>query len=100
MDRRSSFDSLLLHHVHGVHCTYHNLARRSHCPHRGTRAVAVVIWFLSRNPDLAVLYLQTRFAPAINSPDFHKDAQIAALTMLNCFRDAAIRGVVFAALAS
>ena len=100
MDRRSSLDRLLLHHAQQVHGVYHNLARRSHCPHRTTRVVAIVIWFLSRNPDLAVLYLQTRSGATITSTDFYSDAHVAALTMLDWFRDAAIRGVVLAALTS
>ena len=100
MDRRSSLESLLLYHVHEVHCAYHKLARRSHCPHRGTRAVAILIWLLSRNPDLAVLHLQTRLVSFIDSTDLFRDAEVAALTMLDWFRDVAIRGVVLAAITS
>ena len=101
MDRQCSLHRLLLHHAHEVHCVYHNLARRSRrCPHRTTRVVAIVIWFLSRNLDFAVLYLQTRRTATITSTDFYKDAHVAALTMLDWFLDAAIRDVVLAALTS
>ena len=86
-DRRSSREGLLLHDVHSVQCVYHKLVRRQHGPDRGTRAVAILIWFLSRNPDLAVLYLQTRFVALIESTDFSKDAKVAALTMLDWFQD-------------
>jgi len=100
MYRRPRSDTLLLHHAHQVHGVYRNLARRSDCPHRTTCVVAIVIWFLSRNPDLAVLYLQTRSSATVTCADFYVDAHVAALTMLDWFRDAAIGGVVLAALTS
>jgi len=100
MDRRALREGMLLHDVFSVLRVYHKLERRQDGPDRGTRAVAILIWFLNRNPDLAVLYLLKWSVALIESTDFCRDTAIAALTMLDWFRDTAIRGVVMAAITS
>ena len=79
---------------------YRNLSRRREGPPLKIRAVAVLIWFLSSCPWLAVVYLQQRSLPNFDVTVEMASLELAALTMLDWFKDDGVRALVMAAVQS
>ena len=80
--------------------TYMRMRRRTEGPRLETRAVAVLVWFLSSRPLLAVVYLQQR---SLNNYDVTRDMathELAALSLLDWFRNGRVRNLVMAAIES
>jgi len=100
MDRRPSHIDRLNRDLGTVVRLLDSAFRRQDGPDRRTRAVAILVWFLSRSPALAVMYLQSRSSVRIRSEDFYQDTEVAALTMLDWFGEPSTRDVVFAAIDS
>ena len=79
---------------------YRQLFRRRHGPHPQIRAVAVLVWFLSSCPWLAVVYLQQRRLGSFDVSVEMVTMELAALTMLDWFKDDQVRPLVMAAIGS
>ena len=83
-----------------VNDIYFRLRRRNQGPRLETRAVAVLVWFLSSCPLLAVVYLQQR---SFDNFDVSKDMatlELAALSLLDWFKIGRVRNLVMAAIES
>ena len=79
---------------------YMRLRRRTEGPRLEIRAVAVLVWFLSSCPLLAVVYLQQR---SLKNFDVSRDMttpEVAALSLLDWFRKGRVRNLVMAAIES
>ena len=77
---------------------YRRLQRRRVGPDPQSRVVALLIWFLSSCPWLAVVYLQQRRHAAFEIAEEMASLELAALTMLDWFRDDSVRVRVMAAI--
>ena len=83
-----------------VNDIYATLRRRTEGPRLETRAVAVLVWFLSSCPLLAVVYLQQR---SVDNYDVSRDMatlELAALSLLDWFKIGRVRNLVMAAIES
>ena len=90
----------LSHTCAAVNEIYKRLRRRTEGPRLQTRAVAVLVWFLRSCPWLAVLYLQQR---SFDNFDVSRDMatpELAALSMLDRFKNGRVRNLVIAAIES
>ena len=83
-----------------VRVIYRNLQRRSQGPSLQVRAVAVLVWFLSSCPWLAVVYLQQRNLENFDVSGEMATMERAALVMLDWFKVASLRALVLLALDS
>jgi len=79
---------------------YQKLLRRRQGPRLQIRAVAVLTWFLSSCPWLAVVYLQQRRLGSFDVSVEMATLELAALTMLDWFKDERVRPLVMAAIES
>ena len=84
--------------LHVVGRIYGRLHRRQHGPSRRIRALAILIWFFSKNPDMAAAYLLIRCSDSVDETQFRQGCEIVALTLLDWFRDAVVVSIVFAAI--
>ena len=90
----------LSHTCAAVNEIYKRLRRRTEGPRLQTRAVAVLVWFLSSCPRLAVVYLQQR---SFDNFDVSRDMatpELAALLLLDWFKNGRVRNLVIAAIES
>ena len=79
---------------------YMNLLRRSEGPRPETRAVAVLVWFLSSCPWLSVVYLQQRMFETVDVVRGMTSMELAALSMLDWFKEERVQSLVLAAIES
>ena len=79
---------------------YHKLLRRRQEPCVKVRAVAILTWFLSSCPWLAVVYLQQRRLTSFEVSMEMATLELAALSMLDWFKDARVRTLVMSAIES
>ena len=79
---------------------YMNLLRRSEGPRPETRAVAVLVWFLSSCPWLSVVYLQQRRFETVDVVRGMTSMELAALSMLDWFKEERVQRLVLAAIES
>ena len=79
---------------------YMRLRRRTEGPRLETRAVAVLVWFLSSRPLLAVIYLQQRNLDSFDVSKNMATDELAALSLLDWFKNSRVRNLVMAATAS
>ena len=79
---------------------YMNLLRRSEGPRPETRAVAVLVWFLSSCPWLSVVYLQQRTFETVDVVRGMTSMELAALSMLDWFKEERVQRLVLAAIES
>jgi hypothetical protein len=91
---------VLLRQVLQVSHIYANTSRRRPGPDRRIRALALLIWFLCRNADLAVAVLLFKASSDDFGIDFIQDRAVACLTMLDWFRDRDVQALVLAGIDS
>ena len=77
---------------------YMKLRRRTKGPCLETRAVSVLVWFLSSRPLLAVVYLQRRSCHDFDVSKEMASQELAALSLLNWFKSGRVRNLVMAAI--
>ena len=83
-----------------VHDIYSRLRRRTQGPRVDIRAVAVLVWFLSSCPLLAVVYLQERRGKSFEVSRDMVTPELAALSLLDWFKNDRVRNLVMAAIES
>ena len=79
---------------------YMRLRRRTEGPRLETRAVAVLVWFLSSRPLLGVIYLQQRNLDNFDVSKNMATDELAALSLLDWFKNGRVRNLVMAAIES
>lgn len=79
---------------------YMRLRRRTEGPCSEIRAVAVLVWFLSSRPLLAVVYLQQRSLKNFDVPKDMITPEVVALSLLDWFKNDRVWNLVMAAIES